>query len=81
MVMYILRQGAQFVEVWVDGYAFTDLLTRQEVLTNQREELEKQKKMLSKRKGTAQREQMEKDDVLKMQASVLKKVRCQGESM
>lgn len=77
------RQGAQFVEAWVDGYAFVDLAARQEQVTAQREELEKQKKQLSKRKGvqSSPREQMEKDEILKMRAAILKKVSifsCRG---
>lgn len=48
--MSVCRQGAQFVEVWVDGFAFTELSRQQEELTQQREEIEKQRKMLSKRK-------------------------------
>ncbi|XP_064401132.1 serine/threonine-protein kinase tousled-like 2 [Halichondria panicea] len=44
------RQGARFVEVWVDGFAFSELGDRQEELTQQREEIEKQRKMISKRK-------------------------------
>lgn len=74
----LYRQGAQFVEVWVDGYAFSDLSTRQEELTAQREELEKLKKHSNKRKGSVgssqQREQLEKDEILKIRAAVLKKV-------
>ena len=46
----LCRQGAQFVEVWVDGFQFKDLLQRQENIGSQREELEKQKKLLSKRR-------------------------------
>lgn len=75
------RQGAQFVEVWVDGFAFSDLTTRQEELTGHREELEKQKKQLGKKKTSAttisthtHREQLEREEVLKMRAAVLKKV-------
>ncbi len=45
-----LRQGAQFVEVWVEGFAFTELARQQEELSQQREEIEKQRKVFSKRK-------------------------------
>ncbi len=71
------RQGAQFVEVWVDGYAFSDLSSRQEELTIQREELEKQKKQLTRKKApvtSTLREQLEREEILKMRAAVLKKV-------
>lgn len=44
------RQGASFVENWVDGFAFTDLLRRQERITQEREEMERQRKQLGKRK-------------------------------
>ena len=76
--MPVSRQGAQFVEVWVDGFAFTDLNTRQEQLAGQREELEKLKKQMSKRKGAAssmQREQLEREELLKMRSTILKRVR------
>lgn len=61
----------------MDGFAFADLSTRQEELTAHREELEKQKKQSSKKKGSvsnSQREQLEKEEILKMRAAVLKKV-------
>ncbi|XP_072029817.1 serine/threonine-protein kinase tousled-like 2 isoform X2 [Amphiura filiformis] len=44
------RQGASFVEQWVDGYAFTNLTKKQEKLGKEREELEQQRKLLLKRK-------------------------------
>lgn len=72
-----LRQGAQFVEVWVDGFAFSELSGRQEEVTAQREELEKQRKQLSKKKSgnvSSPREQLEREEILKMRAAVLKKV-------
>ena len=61
----------------MDGFAFADLSARQEELATHREELEKQKKQSSKRKGSvsnSQREHLEKEEVLKMRAAVLKKV-------
>lgn len=70
------RQGAQFVEVWVDGFAFIELTARQEELSSQREELEKQRKQLSKKKtsvGNTPREQLEREELLKMRTAVLKK--------
>ncbi|XP_077514775.1 tousled-like kinase isoform X15 [Amblyomma americanum] len=46
------RQGASFVENWVDGYAFTDLLRKQEQIATEREEIERQRKLLCKKKPT-----------------------------
>ncbi|GFT50530.1 hypothetical protein NPIL_540771 [Nephila pilipes] len=49
------RQGASFVENWVDGYAFTELIKKQETIATEREEIERQRKLLGKRKpSTAQ---------------------------
>ncbi|XP_003745176.1 serine/threonine-protein kinase tousled-like 2 [Galendromus occidentalis] len=50
------RQGASFVENWVDGHAFTELLKKQEQVASEREEIERQRKLLAKRKpvGPAQ---------------------------
>ncbi|XP_052797810.1 serine/threonine-protein kinase tousled-like 2 isoform X2 [Mya arenaria] len=47
------RQGATFVENWVDGWAFTDLMKQQERIAQEREDIEKQRKMLLKRKPTS----------------------------
>ncbi|XP_038044627.1 serine/threonine-protein kinase tousled-like 2 [Patiria miniata] len=44
------RQGAQFVETWQDGYAFTDLIKQQERLSKEKEEIEHQRKLLTKKK-------------------------------
>ncbi|KAG8192362.1 hypothetical protein JTE90_029093 [Oedothorax gibbosus] len=44
------RQGASFVENWVDGYAFTELIKKQETIATEREEIERQRKLLAKRK-------------------------------
>ncbi|KAL3187436.1 hypothetical protein MRX96_025502 [Rhipicephalus microplus] len=46
------RQGASFVENWVGGYAFNDLLRKQEQITSEREEIERQRKLLCKKKPT-----------------------------
>ncbi|XP_060066938.1 serine/threonine-protein kinase tousled-like 2 [Ylistrum balloti] len=46
------RQGATFVENWVDGWAFTDLMKQQERISSDREEIEKQRKLLTKKKPT-----------------------------
>ena len=105
--------------MWVDGFAFTELSSKQEAVSNHREELERQRKQLTKRKppsvgiqgqggsgtgGKASRggkqatvggtnsssedgftkpsalvslsphEYMEKDELLKLRAALLKKV-------
>jgi tousled-like kinase len=44
------RQGAQYVENWQDGTAFTELHKNQEALSFQRDELEKERKLLTKKK-------------------------------
>ncbi|KAL5006577.1 hypothetical protein ScPMuIL_015383 [Solemya velum] len=44
------RQGATFVENWVDGWAFTDLMKQQERIALDREEIERHRKSLTKRK-------------------------------
>uniref|UniRef100_A0A6G1S5P3 non-specific serine/threonine protein kinase n=1 Tax=Aceria tosichella TaxID=561515 RepID=A0A6G1S5P3_9ACAR len=44
------RQGASFVENWVDGYAFSELLKKQEAVSHEKEEIDKQRKLLSKRR-------------------------------
>ncbi|XP_076361504.1 serine/threonine-protein kinase tousled-like 2 isoform X5 [Tachypleus tridentatus] len=49
------RQGATFVENWVDGHVFTELLKKQELIAAEREEIERQRKSLGKKKtSTAQ---------------------------
>lgn len=44
------RHGASFVENWVDGYAFTDIIKKQEAVSHEKEEIDKQRKLLSKRR-------------------------------
>ncbi|ELT97268.1 hypothetical protein CAPTEDRAFT_174294 [Capitella teleta] len=44
------RQGASFVENWSDGQSFTDLMKSQERIAQERDNIEKQRKILSKRK-------------------------------
>lgn len=44
------RQGASFVENWNDGHAFTELLKKQEQIVAEREEIERQRKLLAKKK-------------------------------
>ena len=51
VIVYLFyRKGAQFVEAWLDGFAFTELSQKQEAVTSHREELERQRKQLTKRK-------------------------------
>ncbi|XP_026207832.1 serine/threonine-protein kinase tousled-like 2 [Anabas testudineus] len=45
-----VRHGASFTEQWTDGFAFQNLIKQQERVTSQREEIEKQRKLLGKRK-------------------------------
>ncbi|XP_076061798.1 tousled-like kinase isoform X3 [Oratosquilla oratoria] len=44
------RVGASFQENWQDGYAFQELTKRQEELQAEKEEIDRQRKMLMKRK-------------------------------
>lgn len=44
------RVGATFQENWTDGYAFQELARRQEEITAEREEIDKQKKLLLKKR-------------------------------
>ncbi|KAK7110560.1 serine/threonine-protein kinase tousled-like 2 isoform X2 [Littorina saxatilis] len=44
------RQGAQFVENWVDGWAFTDLMKQQERIASEKDEIDKNRRLLMKRK-------------------------------
>lgn len=52
-LFYAYRKGSQFAESWKDGSAFTDLLQKQDEVTSQREEIEKERKLLMKRKPGA----------------------------
>ncbi|MEQ2242812.1 Serine/threonine-protein kinase tousled-like 2, partial [Ilyodon furcidens] len=45
-----VRHGASFTEQWTDGYAFQKLIKQQEQINVQREDIERQKKLLGKRK-------------------------------
>ena len=47
------RVGATFQENWTDGYAFQELAKRQEELGTLREEIDRQRKLLCKRKPTS----------------------------
>ena len=44
------RQGSQYVETWVDGVAFKELAMRQQHCGEQRDEIERQRRALLKRK-------------------------------
>ncbi|KAJ8686809.1 hypothetical protein QAD02_022603 [Eretmocerus hayati] len=44
------RVGATFQENWTDGYAFQELARRQEEITCEREEIDRQKKILAKKR-------------------------------
>ena len=44
------RQGATFVENWTDGYAFQEIQKQQERLAREKEDIEKSRKTLVKRK-------------------------------
>uniref|UniRef100_A0A7N8YEX6 non-specific serine/threonine protein kinase n=1 Tax=Mastacembelus armatus TaxID=205130 RepID=A0A7N8YEX6_9TELE len=45
-----VRHGASFTEQWTDGYAFQNLIKSQERISLQREDIERQRKLLGKRK-------------------------------
>ncbi|XP_034716111.1 serine/threonine-protein kinase tousled-like 2 isoform X1 [Etheostoma cragini] len=45
-----VRHGATFTEQWTDGYAFQNLIKQQERVNSQREDIERQRKLLGKRK-------------------------------
>lgn len=44
------RVGATFQENWTDGYAFQELARRQDEITSEREEIDRQKKLLLKKR-------------------------------
>lgn len=44
------RVGATFQENWTDGYAFQELARRQEEISAEREEIDRQKKLLMKKR-------------------------------
>ncbi|XP_035468176.1 serine/threonine-protein kinase tousled-like 2 isoform X3 [Scophthalmus maximus] len=45
-----VRHGASFTEQWTDGFAFQNLIKQQERINSQREDIERQRKLLGKRK-------------------------------
>jgi tousled-like kinase len=50
------RQGATFVENWVDGSAFNDIMKQQEVMNHAKEELDKERKLLAKKRPQLDKE-------------------------
>lgn len=48
------RVGAQFQENWMEGYAFQELNRRQEQLAAEREEIDRQKKLLAKKRPVSE---------------------------
>ncbi|XP_053565368.1 serine/threonine-protein kinase tousled-like 1 [Bombina bombina] len=45
-----VRHGASFTEQWTDGFAFQNLVKQQEWVNQRREDIERQRKLLAKRK-------------------------------
>ncbi|XP_061911605.1 serine/threonine-protein kinase tousled-like 2 isoform X1 [Entelurus aequoreus] len=45
-----VRHGASFTEQWTDGFAFQNFIKQQERINSQREDIERQRKLLGKRK-------------------------------
>ena len=50
------RQGATFVENWVDGSAFNDIMKQQEIMNHAKEELDKERKLLAKKRPQLEKE-------------------------
>lgn len=50
------RQGATFVENWVDGSAFNDIMKQQEIMNHAKEELDKERKLLQKKRPQLEKE-------------------------
>ncbi|CAB1312214.1 unnamed protein product [Coregonus sp. 'balchen'] len=59
-----VRHGASFTEQWTDGYAFQNLIKQQERINSQREEIERQRKLL---------EYHEQEEIFKLRLGHLKK--------
>ncbi len=51
------RQGASFVEQWIDGYEFSDKQRAKQQLTRTKENLDKERKILAKKKTFLQQQQ------------------------
>jgi tousled-like kinase len=81
------RHGTEFIEVWQDGVAFKDIKKRLELNEGQRNEIEKTKKQLSKKRTNLTKsdsksegevtpeiaEIMEQEELLKLKLAYLKK--------
>ena len=50
------RQGATFVENWVDGSSFNDIMKQQEIMNHAKEELDKERKLLQKKRPQLEKE-------------------------
>ncbi len=50
LISFLHLLGAVFAENWVDGSAFTELIKKQEQISTAREEIERQRKMLIKKR-------------------------------
>ena len=53
------RQGTSFVEQWIDGYEFVDKQRAQEQLTRAKENLDRERKTLTKKKTLLQQQQQQ----------------------
>lgn len=70
------RQGATFVENWVDGSAFNDIMKQQEVMNHSKEELDKERKLLQKK-----RPQLEKDSGSKQAKETKQQVKSNAQNL
>uniref|UniRef100_A0A8C9VQB1 non-specific serine/threonine protein kinase n=1 Tax=Scleropages formosus TaxID=113540 RepID=A0A8C9VQB1_SCLFO len=73
-----VRHGASFTEQWTDGYAFQNLIKQQERINSQREDIERQRKLLGKRKPpepilSPSSEYHEQEEIFKLRLGHLKK--------
>lgn len=50
LISFLHLSGAVFAENWVDGSAFTELIKKQEQISTAREEIERQRKLLIKKR-------------------------------
>jgi len=77
------RHGTELVEVWQDGYAFRELKRKLEANENQKNELEKLKKQLTKKKNAFAKDKpedspemqeiLEQEEMYKMKIATVKK--------
>lgn len=70
------RQGATFVENWVDGSAFNDIMKQQEIMNHAKEELDKERKLLQKK-----RPQLEKDSGSKQNKETKQLVKSNAQNL